>query len=205
MLGLLKKDIFTLAKQLKLFLAIIVIWSLIPGFSVTGFAIIYAGLLPITAAAYDERSKWNTYASMMPYSAFDLVFSKYLLGYTCILIASVLSVLSQYLVSLFTGSEYSADGRITVILIIAVAVIILAVNLPFMLLFGVEKGRMFFFLLIFASTFAATTLGKQNNLSLGTFDFTKISLICIVLLAAIVINIISVFVTTKLYEKKVFP
>ena len=38
------------------------------GSSTASFAFVYSAMLPITAMAYDERSKWDKLAAMMPYS-----------------------------------------------------------------------------------------------------------------------------------------
>ena len=65
---------------MKIFLVLLVAFALIPGYSMSAFAVMYAAMLPMTALAYDERSKWDTLAAMMPYSTGALVLSKYLLG-----------------------------------------------------------------------------------------------------------------------------
>ena len=48
-------------------------------------------MLPYTAMAYDERSKWNQLAAMMPYSDRDIVLSKYVFGWLFILAATAAS------------------------------------------------------------------------------------------------------------------
>ena len=95
MKGLLLKDCFTLVKQMKIFLLIIIVFSLVPGYSMSAFAIVYSALLPMSALAYDERSKWDSLAAMMPYRPRDMVLSKYLLGVGAVLAAVVLSFIAQ--------------------------------------------------------------------------------------------------------------
>ena len=51
---------------------------------------VYAALLPVTALAWDEQSKWDGLAKMMPYSKFELVFSKYTVGYISVAAAAAL-------------------------------------------------------------------------------------------------------------------
>ena len=46
---------------------------------------LYAAMMPISALAYDENCKWDQLAAMMPYSVRDIVLSKYLFGYICLL------------------------------------------------------------------------------------------------------------------------
>ncbi|MEG0372022.1 MAG: ABC-2 transporter permease [Clostridium sp.] len=85
MSGLLIKDILVITKQLKIFLIIIPVMAITGGGSMDMLAILMSSVLPMTAIAYDERSKWNQIAVMMPYSRKDMVISKYLLGYICMM------------------------------------------------------------------------------------------------------------------------
>ena len=105
MKGLLIKDFYSIVSQLKLFLIIIIAFALVPGYSVSAFAMVYAALLPINALAWDEQSKWDNLARMMPYSKFDLVFSKYIIGYISILAAAVLCTGFAFVYSFFPSSE----------------------------------------------------------------------------------------------------
>ena len=77
MKALLKKDIFVLIRQMRMFLVMIVVFSVLPGMNMSIFAIVYCGMLPYTAMAYDERSKWTQLAAMMPYTPGHIVLSKY--------------------------------------------------------------------------------------------------------------------------------
>ena len=92
MKGLLLKDWYTLTRQLKFILAMLVFFSILPGYSTVSFALVYAAMLPITALAYDERSKWDELAAMMPYSVRELVLSKYILGLLCFIAMIVIFV-----------------------------------------------------------------------------------------------------------------
>lgn len=68
MKGLFIKDLYTLAKQMKIFLLMIVVFAVVPNGSMAGFAIVYSAMLPMTSLAYDERSHWDELAATMPYS-----------------------------------------------------------------------------------------------------------------------------------------
>lgn len=54
MKGLLIKDFYTVVTQLKIFVILIIVFALIPGYSMGAFAMVYAALLPINALAWDE-------------------------------------------------------------------------------------------------------------------------------------------------------
>ena len=98
MKGLLIKDWKTLLKQMKVMLAIVVVFACIPGTYMAAFALFYAAMLPVTALAYDERAKWDELAAMMPYTAKAIVGSKYVLGLTLVLPVLALSMLSRLFV-----------------------------------------------------------------------------------------------------------
>ena len=80
MKGLLLKDWYTLIKQMKIMLVLMLVFACVPGYSMAAFAVVYAAMLPVTALAYDERSKWDELAAMLPYSVREIVGGKYVLG-----------------------------------------------------------------------------------------------------------------------------
>jgi hypothetical protein len=110
MSALLRKDYYTLLRQMRFFLFMIVIFAVLPGVSMAGFAVIYAAMLPITALAYDERSKWDSLAAMMPYTPKQIVASKYVLGYIGIALAGLLALAAQFITAQVRHS--TVDPRI---------------------------------------------------------------------------------------------
>ena len=102
MKALLLKDGYVLYKQLKLFLLILIIFCTLPGISATGFSMIYVIMLPVSTLSYDEHSKWNQLAAMMPYTPRQMVVSKYVLGYIgagCVVLLSSISSVAMSLIS----------------------------------------------------------------------------------------------------------
>lgn len=199
MKALILKDLFTLFKQLKFFLLVIVVFACLPGSSFAGFAIIYAAMLPITALAYDERSKWNHLAAMMPYSTSRLVLSKYVLGYLLTAAAVVLSVATQFVVALVRRISFGGVDLITGLLFFCIALILQSINLPFMFRFGVEKGRLAFILLIVIST-SVMTLGQNILKMFASVTGNMMLALAIAALAAVAINAVSIFASKKLYQ-----
>lgn len=202
MKGLILKDIYTLIKQTRIILILIIIFSITPGYSGANFAVIYGAMLPITALAYDERCKWNTLAAMMPYSARDIVLSKYLLGYITVGAATLLTVTVQAFIALFRNSASDDTGIISFLLIALTATAILAINLPIMFRMGVEKGRYIFFFLLAAFTIAATAFGnKLGDIALN-IDITPLGIFLCFLLAAVILNAASILISMKIFSKK---
>ena len=83
MSALIRKDFYVLWKQMRFFLLLVIVFSVIGSEFYTIFAVVWASMLPYTALAYDERSHWDQLAAMMPYSTRNMVLSKYVLGWLC--------------------------------------------------------------------------------------------------------------------------
>lgn len=170
MKALLMKDTLVLWKQMKLFLLIILVLSAIPNSFNNVFAVIYAAMLPYTAMAYDERSRWEQLAAMMPFSPRELVTSKYVFGWLCIAAAAALSALIQGFLSMVLPLGSYAFSLPLVFLALCGAVCVLSITLPLMFRFGVEKGRMVMFLIIFlvcGSSGALASIAVDGSESAG--------------------------------------
>ena len=138
MIGLLKKDLFVADKSGRLLMVLALGFSLIPPLGAFGstYAMMLALMMPITTLAYDERSKWDRYAAMLPYKMWQMVWSKYLLAYLFTLLGGTIIVVS--------AAIQRADWRETLEMAALLAVSMLfvtALGLPALYRFGSEKGR----------------------------------------------------------------
>ena len=199
MKALIIKDTYVIWRQMKYFLILILIFSALPSGFNNAFAVIYTSMLPYTALAYDERSKWDQLAAMMPYSTRDAVLSKYVFGWLCIGGAAVLSGLLQAIISLVTDREVLPG---TLVLSVLGALCILAITLPVMFRFGVEKGRLAMFLIIFlvcgtAGAIASITVSGDG----GVFAFQGLILI-VMSIAALVLTAVSIPLSQKFYQRR---
>ena len=195
MKGLFIKDVYTLTKQLKLFLVLLLVFALWPGGGMVTFAVIYAGLLPMTAMAYDEQSKWNQLAAMMPYTTFQLVFSKYVLGYFFLLIACVITTVSQGVVALLTGGSIEFGIGVTLL----AALILVAVSLPLLFRFSVEKGRLAFLLLT-----VIVAVGIQMTADQTVWILDRFSFYGALVVLAVLLNVGSVLLSCRFYRRRVW-
>ena len=163
MKALLLKDFYVLWKQMKAFLVLILLFSALPGSYNAIFAVTYAAMLPYSCVAYDERSKWDQLAAMMPYSNRDLVLSRYILGWIAGAGACLLSLLLQEGFTLILHQDVYPD---TLIASFFVCLSTLAITLPLIFRFGVERGRLIMFLIIFLVCGSAGALsGIADSLS----------------------------------------
>ena len=202
MKGLLLKDFYTLVVQMKLFLLMIAIFTLVPNFSMSGFAIVYAAMLPITTLAYDERSKWTQLAAMMPYTPTELVVSKYILGYATVAGAFVLSLIAQTVIGSLKGSPIGGMDVLVVFITANIALLIQAANLPLIFHFGVEKGRLLFMGIIAAMVMIGMGAG---TFLLTLFGNASAALLRWAILAGsvtVILNILSIRIAVAMYEKR---
>lgn len=199
MKGLLLKDYYVLTKQLTIILLVIPVMAFAGGGSLFMLTILIGASLPMTALAYDEMSKWNGLAVMMPYSRRDLIVSKYMIGYFCVLITSVLAVLGQFVFSILTSApKMNANSML---FYISIVLIFIAMNMPIIFKFGTEKGRFFYIVAIGA----VASIGTMFQVAGGDM-LAKVQNMPPILLigVAIILNIFSIMlsISIKPYKKK---
>ena len=200
MKALIIKDTYVIWRQMKYFLILILIFSALPSGFNNAFAVIYTSMLPYTALAYDERSKWDQLAALLPYSTRDAVLSKYVFGWLCIGGAAVLSGLLQMALSLVVDRVFLPG---VMVLSVLGAVCILAISLPLMFRMGVEKGRLAMFLVIFLVCGAAGAIAHiAESVGSGTVFAFQGPVLGVTLLAALVLTAVSVPLSMRFYTKR---
>ena len=201
MKGLLLKDWYTLIKQMKIMLMLMLVFACVPGYSMAAFAVVYAAMLPVTALAYDERSKWDELAAMLPYSVKEIVGGKYVLGVTAVTAAGAVAAVAQLILNRFGWTQFDAEAAFALLFTACLALIMLAINLPVMFRLGVEKGRVLFTILICASAAAGVILSdKLSALSDGIGSPVTAALVLLAIAAAS--QIASFGISVRFYEMK---
>ena len=152
MKGLLLKDFYMSKAYCKSYLLIIVAFLAASFIGGNLFFIYYpcllGGMVPVTLLAYDERSRFIRYCSTLPVSRAQFVSEKYLIG-----------LLSQLAVILLTGVAHGirmrvngtfAAGEFAVLLLSMLLVSMLgaSIPLPFIFRYGVEKGRISYYVMV---------------------------------------------------------
>lgn len=201
MKALLMKDCYVLWKQLRIFIFVMLAITVFNGPFGNLFIVIWAAMLPYTAMSYDERSKWDRLAAMMPYSVRDIVLSKYLLGWLCCGAAALCSLTIQFVLTLLRAPTAALDPLANLLGFCA-SLCVLALTLPLMFRFGVERGRLAMFLLIFL---VCGTAGALSSIAVdigdGLFRMPPILLI-VIPVAAAVLTAISVPLAVRMYQKR---
>lgn len=205
MIGLLVKDFLNLKKQAKTYLILLVFYFIlgIANENATMFSsmlAMVAAMVPITAMAYDERSKWDRYALTMPVSRFNMVVSKYILGLILLTIAFAITMLFSLLFSNLNLTE----NILSSFAILSVGIIIISVIFPILFKFGVEKGRILMMIVLFAPTGIIVLLSKMGfEIPAVNEEILKL-LIYLSPVFALVLFAISVLISLSIYKNKEF-
>lgn len=168
MKALLLKDYYTLGKSLRSLALIVLLWSVIPMAFLNVFAMIYGSMIPYSAMAYDQRSRWDKFTRMLPYSDQAAVMSRYVLGWIFILASAAIVMLSQGILSQLSipSAFFSALPLRILFVALCIGCLLLALNIPLMLRLGAEKARLVSALttfLVFASAGALSGLADAES------------------------------------------
>ena len=201
MKALLLKDFLTLSRYLRMALLFVVIFACIPGGSMAAYALVFAAMIPMTALAYDEQSKWPRLAAMMPYSSRQLVMSKYLLGYIMLGGAILLSAVSMVVTALVRGDALDPAGLAMLLVLACAASLILAITMPIILHFGVEKGRLVMLVGVAAIVGITFVLGEDDGL-MAAMDASLVTVAAVFLAVCVAVNALSIPLSVRIYSRK---
>ena len=145
MRALLLKDILALKRTLRIYAAFLVVYCGIgifsdnPSFFMV-FITVLSIMLPINAMTIDKGCHWNAYAACLPIPRSMSVLSKYALAGLGIL-AAIIPCLVFRLVDRYTSLITDTISWSEIALMTALALTILAFQMPFLFRFGPERGR----------------------------------------------------------------
>lgn len=207
MKGLLLKDFYVAVKNLKMYLVIALFFiggAIVDKNNV--FFLYYlslvGGMIPVTLLAYDERSRWTEYSLALPYSEKQIVSGKYIIG---IAVPAAMSVLSS-IVLFATGHAFN-EIILFFVTGTSVSCIIPAICMPFSFKFGVEKGRIAYYvilaLLVTVSAFAEGSSDDSSATLLSLPEnYSAVKVMAIFALAAVIIYALSWLVSVKLIKNR---
>lgn len=207
MKGLLIKDLLALKRQGRVLLVMLVFYVVYAAAfhnisMLSGMIVMMCAMMPITVMAYDEKCKWDKYALAMPIPRKTVVLSKYLFG---ILLdaAGVAAVIPVSIaISLFTKDLIVKDILLTTAVVGGLALVFLALILPVLFKFGVEKGRMLMMLAIFVPVALVMLVSK---LGIQAPSAQTVKLLLVAAPAAVAVLLFASFkVSAAIYSKKEF-
>lgn len=199
MIALILKDIATLKKTLLLTVAISIALAVYGIYTNEIFMVpLICAMIPLILTAiafgYDNKSSFEQFAFSMPIKKSSYVLSKLFFAFSFGMVGTIC-----IFVLLMTKNQMSLNNIVFIPLITLMASILMsAIQLPFILKYGAEKGRLIMVITYFL-IFALSTLLKEKSDFLAKLmemlSKNSMSMIC---LGIIVVSVIIIGITIKL-------
>ncbi|HDR8142048.1 ABC transporter permease [Bacillus thuringiensis] len=155
-----------------------------------------------TISKFEDQYKGATLLCATPYTRSAFVKAKYLFLLVVFLFASIIRIITSIIIP--SGIENLSINALGITFL--VVSILFGILLPFQFKFGFDKTRMTSFIVVFLTPFVAPTLIKEIQLSHLNFTlplpFPSIIMAWMPFLISIVISIISMIISLKIYAKK---
>ncbi len=153
MLGFIKKDFLLLRANLKAMIIIYIVYFImtLQGFFDITFAIPLVGImLFISTFSYDDFNNWNSYAITLPNGRSNVVKAKYLASIILIIILAVLTLFISIIISYMKTKGVDLNEIVSSLMgTVLSSVIIISAFYPIVFKFGITKGRIILFVLVF--------------------------------------------------------
>ena len=206
MKGLLLKDLYLAWDHLKGYILMVVAFSLLSAMEPGNFFLVFypsmlCGMMPVNLMAYDERSKWDQYLSLLPFTRAQIVASKYLFGLIGQGVILLLVAVINFIRMTFAGGvdwQYLLDLMGIMFMMSAVSV---ALPLPFIFRSGVEKGRMGYYMMIGLAGVASGVAGGLLGDDVSAFVLPSLA-VPIMIAVGIGVYGLSWWLSVKFYEKR---
>ena len=209
MLGLVKKDLLMIKgnmRQVILFLVVFLILAFQENNIIVIVPVFVSMMVFITTFSYDEYNKWDAYAISLPVSRKNIVKAKYVASIILWAIALLVTVVITGIMGLFEQNINYFEMFGMILGCVFSIVLLEAIMFPLIFKFGVEKGRIGLFVGVFAIAgllgFIFTGIDLEN--ATGFIEIFNKYYYILIPLAAVILLVISYFVSKKIYLKKEF-
>lgn len=153
MKGLILKDLYMAAKYCRAYALIALVFL---GVSVVNgedtvflfYPCLLCGMIPVNLLAYDERSKWLQYSATLPYSKAQIVSAKYVIGLMAQLVVLIATGIARSVQMRLSGNSNPAELVLLLETILLLSAFASSIAMPFMFRWGVEKGRIAYYVMI---------------------------------------------------------
>ena len=166
MKGLLLKDFYMTVQYCKIFLLFEIMFWLVAFFVEDSvlfllYPTLMAGLIPMTLLSYDERDRWDKYSDALPYTRSQRVSAKYLIGFLFGAVGLAVSIAVGAARMLYRNNFSLSELLVVCTLVLIAGLIGPVFLLPCIFKFGVQKGRIAFYVVIgLACALAASMAGS---------------------------------------------
>ena len=205
MKGLILKDLLNLKGNIKFILLFIIMFGFMSSLgdgnvnNFIGVIIVLCTTMIVSTFSYDDLNKWDSYVLTMPINRNDIVLSKYL----TMLIFSFIGVLVSLIVSVTIG-YFKNTLILNETLILSISVCFGSLILPLIYKFGTERARLLMILCFLVPTLALLVFKSilENISSPISIEIILNTLVYSLPFVAILLFVISYFISSKIYSKK---
>lgn len=211
MIGLIKKDFYVIQKYMRTMSLLVLFYAAIqfvqPESQYVTSVITFLGvIIMFTIVAYDEQSKWDTYAKALPLSSKEIVLARYQSAMILIVICGVMSFLMGIIFNILMNPKPFEQWVLPIWLIIGIVILLDALLMPVMYKFGIEKSRFVLMGVVVVPMVLTAAISKSFDLS--AFESIKESTIVALMIAfpfvCILLFVASYFVSVSVFDKKEF-
>ncbi|MBR3762604.1 MAG: ABC-2 transporter permease [Lachnospiraceae bacterium] len=165
MIGLIVKDLIQMKRMLKTFVAIMLLYVVlgaVQGSSaiVGTLGVMICVMAGLSSLSMDEHGKWNQYALTLPYSRTQLVVAKYMMLSLLAGIMAVFTMVADIIIGRGISSSTAENGLVVII----GSLFTVALELPFMYKFGIERGR-YIMLAVFLTPFVLAMIADKADIT----------------------------------------
>ena len=180
MKGLLLKEFYSLRSYMKTVGTMILFVSAIAFFSndmsyTSGITVVWITMISVTTFSIDHNVGWNQFSLTLPISTNIIVLSKYVLSAILVGLGGIISILLNVLITIIRSGYIPIEMFYATAGICAVALLMIAVLLPLIYKYGVEKVRIMM-LFVFVIPFGIFMLLSWLNVPLPSKEMISLLL-----------------------------
>ncbi|MCC0781975.1 ABC-2 transporter permease [Clostridioides sp. ES-S-0108-01] len=210
MKGLILKDLLNLKGNVKFIFLFIIMFGLMSSFgdgnvnNFMGVIIVLCTIMIVSTFSYDDLNKWDSYVLTMPIKRNDIVLSKYLTMLIFSFIGILVSLIVSVIIGYFKHTLVLGETLLINALILSVSVCFGSLILPLIYKFGTEKARLLMILCFLVPTLVLLVFKNilESTSSPLSIEIILNTLVYSLPFVAIVLFVISYFISSKIYSKK---
>lgn len=208
MKGLLLKDLYMAKKYCRVNFVFVILCLAMSAFGVNSiffmvYSMVFISVIPVSLISYDEKSRWNIYSEVFPWSRFQVVSAKYLMAIILVGGVWILTALAQIIRMLRNPFLQWTNILMELSVLLVMGIFSSSIILPVIFKFGAEKGRIAYYAVIVvvcAASAAVSTAGVDLNIDLPLIWIKLIP--AAILIAGICVFAGSWLLSMKFYEKR---
>ena len=208
MTSLVLKDLLNLQSYLKTIIVFVVFYTVL-SFTMTdvslvaGMLIILFTMIPISSFSYDQQAKWDVFSQTLPVTRKQIVQGKYIVALLFIVLGFVLSFVITVIATVLKDETLDlmelliGNGMIAL-----TGLILLAIMIPLIYKFGVEKSRMMLMTIALVPTLGVMLLANLGFTIPSDFNWELVGYI--VPAVAAISFVLSFMISIRIYSAKDF-